>query len=84
MVSMSIELTKEDEEVVNRLVNGGEFRNANEAVHEALKRLSLRDGFPFEKSSVYPPGSLLHLYTAEENEQELRIVRSHEKKLEAF
>jgi hypothetical protein len=82
---MSVELTKEDEDVINQLIEQGQFQSPAEAIHEALKRLRHEaEIFPFKGGPVYPPGSLLHLYTDEENEKELRLVRSHAKKLEGF
>jgi hypothetical protein len=84
---MSIELTTEDQELVNRLVKAGEFRDVNEAVHAALKQLaSAQSRSVFSAGGpVYPPGSLLDLYEdAEENAREARIANAHPKKLEAF
>jgi hypothetical protein len=83
---MTVEITRESEDLVTRMLQSGKFLNASEAINEALKCFEAigLDSFPYKSEVGYPPGSLLHLYTDEENEREARLVRSHEKKLEAF
>jgi Arc/MetJ-type ribon-helix-helix transcriptional regulator len=83
---MTVEISKECEEVLDRLVKSGRFQNASDAVSEALKSFETAQsgGFPYSDQVGYPPGALLHLYKEGENEAELQLVRSREKKLEAF
>ena len=56
---MSIELTKEAEEVVSRWIREGRFQNASEAIHEAVKQLEVEAGdrwpFPISARIVAPP-----------------------------
>lgn len=76
---MTISLTKEDEQVVVRMVNAGYYSDAQAAVHDAVQQLAACKGRP-----VFPPGSLVELYTGEENEKEARLARALQPNLEAF
>lgn len=74
---MTLVLSKNSEELLDRLLATGRFRNANEAVDAGLRSLNT------EETSVYPAGSLLHLYTDESNAEEREMAKVSSMKLES-
>jgi hypothetical protein len=77
---MTVEITKEDEALVRQMIERGQFENPDALVHAAIERL----GATNSELPVYPPGSLLDLYTPEENDREARLAGAYPKKLEGF
>lgn len=79
---MNVALPKHFEDLIARLVASGRFNDSNEVVRAGLQKLE-EDEHAFG-SVVYPPGSLLHLYTPEENEFERLTGQGSSLKVESF
>jgi Arc/MetJ-type ribon-helix-helix transcriptional regulator len=69
---MSLVLSKEDEAVIERLIATGKFRSPQDVVKASLLKLEHDSQTPIES---FPPGSLAHLYTAENNAEELALFK---------
>ncbi len=67
---MNVALTSHFEGFIQQLIQSGRYNNASEVVRAALRELQEKEG------EVFPPGSLEHLYTAEANREEIKLMRS--------
>jgi putative addiction module CopG family antidote len=77
---VNIALTKHFEALIARLVASGRYNNASEVVRAGLRNLEAE-----ERSvalSLFPPGSLKHLYTPAENRAERRTARASSLRVE--
>ncbi len=68
---MNVALTSHFEGFIKQLIGSGRYNNASEVVRAALRELQEKEG------EVFPPGSLKHLYTAETNREEMKLMRGH-------
>lgn len=68
-VSMNVALTSHFEDFIRQLIGTGRYNNASEVVRAALRELQQKEG------EVFPPGSLKHLYSKQENQAEARLAR---------
>jgi putative addiction module CopG family antidote len=66
---MNVALTTHWESFIKQLIETGRYNNASEVVRAGLRQLAEVEG------EVFPPGSLRHLYTREENACETRLAR---------
>ena len=66
---MNVALTTHWERFIKQLITSGRYHNASEVVRAGLRQLADTEG------EIFPPGSLKHLYTREENAQETRLAR---------
>jgi putative addiction module CopG family antidote len=66
---MNVALTEHWEVFIKQLIASGRYHNASEVVRAGLRQLSEVEGESF------PPGSLQHLYTSEENKLESALAR---------
>jgi antitoxin ParD1/3/4 len=66
---MNVALTTHWERFIKQLISSGRYNNASEVVRAGLRQLADTEG------EVFPPGSLKHLYTREENAREARLAR---------
>lgn len=66
---MNVALTHHFEALIKRLISSGRYNNASEVVRAGLRQLQETEG------EVFPPGSLRHLYTKEENARETKLAR---------
>ncbi len=78
---MLITLNAEHEKLIVSQIASGRFRDAEAVVNAALKSLDEKvEG----SAPVYPPGSLLHLYTKQTNEEEARTASGNSLQVEAW
>jgi len=78
---LNIALTKHFEEMIARLVASGRYHDSSEVVRAGLRILDAE-----EKSlaaASFPPGSLRHLYTKNDNRAERRTARASTLKVKA-
>ena len=66
---MNVALTTHWESFIKQLIETGRYHNASEVVRAGLRQLAETEG------EVFPPGSLRHLYTREENARETKLAR---------
>jgi putative addiction module CopG family antidote len=66
---MNVALTAHWEGFIRQLIESGRYNNASEVVRAALRKLQEVEGESF------PAGSLKHLYTTAENNEETRLAR---------
>jgi len=66
---MNVPLTRHFEDLIKRLISSGRYNNASEVVRAGLRQLQETEG------EIFPPGSLKHLYTKEENARETKLAR---------
>lgn len=78
---MNIALTKHFEDLIERLVASGRYNNSSEVVRAGLRILDAEERAL--SAACYPPGSLRHLYTLEENQEERRTAKASTLKVEA-
>lgn len=69
MSIMNVALTTHWEGFIRQLIESGRYNNASEVVRAALRKLEEVEGESF------PAGSLTHLYTGAENEEEAKLAR---------
>ena len=69
--TVNITLTPELQKLVAGQVQRGSFKNANDVVAAALHAMEENI---VGSAPVYPPGSLLHLYTSEANAEEAKTA----------
>ena len=69
--TVNITLTPELQKLVAGQVQRGSFKNANDVVAAALHAM---EEDLVGSAPVYPPGSLLHLYTPEANAKEAKTA----------
>ena len=62
-------------------IRSGRFSDAAEVIAAALQAME-KD--PVKSASVFPEGSLAHLYTAEANAEEAKTARASALKVEAW
>ena len=67
--TMNVALTDHWEGFIRQLITAGRFNNASEVVRAALRKLQETEG------EFFPPGSLKHLYTKEDNAAETKLAR---------
>jgi putative addiction module CopG family antidote len=65
---MNVALSKFHEDFIQRIISSGRYTNASEVVRAGLR--ILEEVERSDDNLVYPSGSLLHLYTKEEDEGE--------------
>jgi antitoxin ParD1/3/4 len=80
MVLMNIALTRHFEELIARLIASGRYNNSSEVVRAGLRILDAEERAL--SSPTYPPGSLRHLYTENENRAERRTSKASSLKVE--
>jgi putative addiction module CopG family antidote len=66
---MNVALTAHWEGFIRQLIESGRYNNASEVVRAALRKLQEVEGESF------PAGSLKHLYTKAENDEETKLAR---------
>jgi putative addiction module CopG family antidote len=66
---MNVALTAHWEGFIRQLIESGRYNNASEVVRAALRKLQEVEGESF------PAGSLKHLYTRAENDEETKLAR---------
>jgi putative addiction module CopG family antidote len=66
---MNVALTAHWEGFIRQLIESGRYNNASEVVRAALRKLQEVEGESF------PAGSLKHLYTRAENDEESKLAR---------
>jgi putative addiction module CopG family antidote len=66
---MNVALTDHWEGFIRQLIESGRYNNASEVVRAALRKLQDTEGENF------PEGSLKHLYTQAENQEEAKLAR---------
>jgi putative addiction module CopG family antidote len=77
---MNVALTKHFEDLIERLVASGRYNNSSEVVRAGLRILDAEERS--HSAACYPPGSLRHLYTREENRDERRTSKASTLKVE--
>lgn len=66
---MNVALTDHWESFIRQLIRTGRYTSASEVVRAGLRHLADTEG------EVFPPGSLKHLYTRDENARENGMAR---------
>ncbi len=66
---MNVALTAHWEGFIRQLIECGRYNNASEVVRAALRKLQEVEG------ETFPAGSLKHLYTKAENDEETKLAR---------
>jgi antitoxin ParD1/3/4 len=66
---MNVALTTHWEGFIRQLIASGRYNNASEVVRAALRKLQETEG------EIFPAGSLQHLYTEAENDEESKLAR---------
>jgi putative addiction module CopG family antidote len=66
---MNVALTPHWEGFIRQLIDSGRYNNASEVVRAALRKLAETEGERF------PVGSLKHLYTKAESDEEAKMAR---------
>jgi Arc/MetJ-type ribon-helix-helix transcriptional regulator len=79
---MTVEITKEDEEKLSRLITAGQFGNVNAAVHEAINYLEQKILSPVERAPIWPEGLLREVYRGESAQDELKFLDGNSLKVE--
>ena len=77
---MNVALTKRFENLIADLVASGRYNNSSEVVRAGLRKLEEEE--KALASTVYPPGSLRHLYTPANNRAERRTAKASTLKVE--
>ena len=65
---MNVALTTHWEGFIRQLIESGRYNNASEVVRAALRKLQETEG------EIFPAGSLKHLYTQAENNEESKLA----------
>ena len=65
---MNVALTPYFEDFIRQLIGAGRYNNASEVVRAALRELQQKEG------EIFPPGSLRHLYSDDENREESKLA----------
>jgi putative addiction module CopG family antidote len=73
---MNVAVSKPFEQIIDRLINTGRYRDPTEVVQAGLRSLEEREEL------VFPDGSLAHLYSAENNDFEVKTGKASSLRVE--
>jgi Arc/MetJ-type ribon-helix-helix transcriptional regulator len=73
-VCVTLTLSARAEASIQRLVASGKFRSPPEAIEAGLEKL-VQENQALQRIEKFPPGSLAHLFTKDQNAEELTLLK---------